>query len=85
MPRRIIGEIVADLIKGEVEFVLGRGRLGRGGDDESTVIPAVKVPFVVLEKLGGQLQLGRPVGIGHPTHAEHAMLPQAVGFRIVHL
>ena len=48
MPGGVIGEIVANLIEGEVEFVVGGGGLGRGGDDEPPIIPTMEVPLVVF-------------------------------------
>ena len=51
MPGRVVGEVVANFVEGEVEFVLGRGRLRRGGDDESAIVPTMEVPLVVIQEL----------------------------------
>ncbi len=52
MPGGVIGEIVANFVEGEIEFVLGGGGFGRSGDDESPVVPPMEVPLVVFQKLG---------------------------------
>ena len=38
MPGGVVGEIVANFVEGEIEFVLGGGGFGRSGDDESPMM-----------------------------------------------